>query len=64
MADHNEKKVENETKPQEEKKKLPQLGALEDDDEFEVSTTKAIGHRSRGDTITLPLVNQLLCLKG
>lgn len=37
MADNNEKKVENETKPQEEKKKLPQLGALEDDDEFEVS---------------------------
>ncbi|EJT47735.1 hypothetical protein A1Q2_04198 [Trichosporon asahii var. asahii CBS 8904] len=38
MADNNEKKVENETKPQEEKKKLPQLGALEDDDEFEEGT--------------------------
>lgn len=38
MADNNEKKVEKaENKPEEEKKKLPQLGALEDDDEFEVS---------------------------
>lgn len=44
MADNNEKKVENETKPQEEKKKLPQLGALEDDDEFEVSAIWAFGN--------------------
>ena len=46
MADNNEKKVENETKPQEEKKKLPQLGALEDDDEFEVSLRSYIGRQA------------------
>ena len=53
MADNNEKKIENETKPQEEKNKLPQLGALEDDDEFEVSAALAIGKTCSDDSVTL-----------
>jgi hypothetical protein len=43
MAEKNDKKTEEtpstSTATQPEKKKLPQLGALEDDDEFEVSST-------------------------
>lgn len=50
MAEKNDKKTTTteETGPapaaaQPEKKKLPQLGALEDDDEFEVSCTDVFG---------------------
>lgn len=50
MADNNEKKVE--TKPEEEKKKLPQLGALEDDDEFEVSEPRQEGSYLGGNSMS------------